>query len=67
MAVLSLVRQGNQAAFVKEDTHDGTFIDLDAGEVVVVGYNNGMPVASGVQEIISYDTVGHAQFTPVHH
>lgn len=52
---------------MKEDTHDGTFIDLDAGEVVVVGYNNGMPVASGVQEIISYDTVGHAQFTPVHH
>jgi hypothetical protein len=61
---LSFSLQGNQAAFVKEDTHDGTFIDLEAGEVVVVGYNNGMPVASGVQDIISTDTVGLAQIHP---
>jgi hypothetical protein len=47
--------QGTQAAFVKENTHDATFIDLDAGEVVVVGYNGGLPVASGVQQISSTD------------
>lgn len=45
--------KGNDAAYTREGVSEASFIDLEEGDVVVVGYQNFMPIASGTSVIAS--------------